>query len=615
MARLSSPIRHLLALFGAVSLAVSLAGCSVGGEIVDGPDDPVDAGVADGCFANATGECVVATEGCDPSAIDAAGGERCAVCSVDGEVVDVCGEPEVAFCFDLEAPEPCQRCVTQDGVVLFDDCYESPEQLADLTCENVTYEDDTAAGATTCEVCRDQTGRLVSETCRPDADECFDVVVEGRACVECFAGGELAYRECEQTNLDPRVCEAYGEGDLMCVDCYGEADQLLSHECSVGGPITPPAFCDEYLDPDGRHCEVCYSQDGDVVSEFCDDVPNTGVERCEELSFSDQTCLLCVGAEGEPTFTECWSNVCPDDPTNTMECPPPPPCETHFADDGSVCRTCPTLGGESETLCLEGGDLFCSLEEVIEEPVPGNDPDPNQPPAIVVCQVCRDGPDGPVVYEECEDTSTEPPVCMETVSPDGVVCEQCFDPATGFELFNTCEGQPADMCFDEVGVLRGENGGELFLPADASDGTNDALLAEYSCYFCGDADDPQGLNGYGDCVLRPDACGGVQPQPGDPDDPNTDPAVCSVGVVVVYEPMQIEPDPWGSSDGIDGMVNALTWLLSNHGVAAYSVTHEPVDENFVACEGGECPRGDRLYFSVTEQDALMLLNLGVGFFQ
>ncbi len=427
-----------------------LPGCDMSMEAM-APGDNLAGGADAGaegaeCYENDVGQCVLASEGCDPADISGSVVERCAAC--DGGGVQVCGPARTARCFELELAGPCQRCVTDDGQVLYDDCAAPADELGDLLCESVSYDsDDARADETTCEVCRDANGQVVRESCRPNATECRDVIVNGRDCQECFtAEGELAYRECERADLDPRVCEVYGGAGGSCVDCYGDDDELLSHECTSGGsfdggvgaPARDASYCDEVLDPAGRTCERCYSETGTLVSESCVDDVEAAPGRCQQLTFSEQSCLVCVDDSGQEASTQCEST------TNACASPdacPVPSCENTYTADGTLCRTCPTSNAAadgSETRCMSDSDLVCVTDQSFSEAPP---PEGGDDPALVseVCTVCSAA--GVEQYRACSSDGSVPPqpVCSAKSSADGAACEECVEAASGDVVYSSCD--------------------------------------------------------------------------------------------------------------------------------------------------------------------------------
>ena len=551
-------------------------------------------------------------------------------------MAEICGELRTARCFDLESPEggTCQRCVTDAGEVLYDDCFDAPQDVANLHCEVVLRGDPAEAPTTEvlacssdtdcgegavcildnqapegrcvpltdgveCEVCTDEAGYTVREVCRPQADSCSDVVeADGRVCTECTLNGELAWRECTRPDVDPRVCEAYGDESARCIDCYGESDELLSHDCSFGNG--GQGFCDVVAAPGGLSCRTCYDASGAVLFEECD--AGQPPMRCEELAFTDQTCVVCVDEQNAPLFTDCRLNSC----SPVGDCPPPPPCEVRFTGDGALCRVCPVEGtNEVEQRCLSGGDLFCFFEDSFSEPPPPSSPDdPNSPPPASpdVCLVCVDAAVGSEVYRSCGGGAgaAEPPVCMPSTDADGVLCETCYDPQTGEALYSSCAEPPPppDQCVDMPGLeVRGSQGQALYLPSDNVDVATPAIA---DCVSCAESPD---MPAFSQCFLRM-SCGAT-----DPSMPEPQPAPCVEVQTWFYEVTQCA-DPWGQSADVDGIVRMIAYLLEQHGVPAWRVSYSPGLQTPSTCEACGCLTGARLEVDVEPAYEGVLVDLG-----
>lgn len=546
------------------------------------------------CARNSAGECVLDSEGCsaDDISTDATGEFVCATC--DGGAVEICGGREVAVCFDQETGtgETCQRCVTERGEVLYDDCALSPDAVADLTCEVVRYEspqDGADAGAAppamdesvACEVCRDGAGRVVTEVCRPEADECHEVMIDGRMCTECTQDGAFAYRVCPRDDLDPARCEAYGNDQGRCVDCYADDGALLTHECQVYGDEASGGLCELVAFPDGSACRTCYDETGAVLSETC--APPRDAMRCEQLVYTEQTCVVCVDDTGAAVLTDCRRNDCADDES----CPPPPPCEVHYQDDGTLCRLCPVAGSdEPERRCLTGGELYCSYQEVYEEPAEPGAPEPS--PSI--CVVCTDGEDGSVVYESCEGAVATPIVCEPGLDATGVSCEVCYDPSTGEQAYTSCADEPM-QCAAEAGIqLLGANGEPLFVPGPSG---SEPAPAVADCVAC-----PDGADG---SSSEPDRCSLRDPCAiSSPDES------CPARARLLYHPTQCA-DPWGPTTSTDDLVALLTFFLDVHEVPIWRATLYPPSPSTPPCEACDCPTGARLKVEAfTKHEAILL---------
>lgn len=581
---------------------VLVGGCAEGlSAVYPGADSEAGGSSRDVCSPDEAG-CALSDDGCSPGAIRDSGGQRCAGCEGTFGEVEICGVPVEGRCFDLEAPELCQRCVTDDGRVLYDDCVERADDFSELACESVSYPDDDG-GSRSCQVCRDDAGRVVRESCRPDAATCGEVMRGGRACTECLtAEGELAYRECPTPDIDPRRCEVYGNSQGSCTDCYGEDDELLLHECSViqtdAGAEAPSlgGYCEELADPSGLTCQRCYDPNGGLASETCTET-TSGPERCELLDYTDQTCLLCVDGDGEETFTGCEAKSCPEGDTCA-----PAACTNEYLPNGTLCRTCPVAGSdETQTRCLSDGQLYCETEQEFV-----SDPNSSGEVQSELCVVCRDGLDGPEVYRHCglDGSAAATPLCYGVAGQSGF-CEVCEDPESGEEVYSSCGPAPPaafdGQCLEQDGLaLKDDEGAALSLPSGEP--------AVVDCFACG-ADGGAPPEGEGRCELRASCTSesdgdSVQPVPADP---------CPALTALYYDPLQCNGDPWGETVGVDGVAGAMAWLLSEHGVVVYTLSDSPVLVSGV-CEACDCPRGDRLTLLVSEPDAALLLELELGFY-
>jgi len=622
MSRVNAPSQlrsRLAAVLGAWALLALTSGCGFL-DFRDGGPESVDAGVVEGCFANSAGTCVAATSGCSPESISGGNGERCASCSEGGESFEICGAPTVGTCFQVEDPEPCTRCFTDDGATVYSDCGDVAA-TAVLDCEQTVYEPtpDQPNGES-CEVCRDGTGRVVSETCGLELpDECHEETVEGRACEVCTRDGQEVSFVCEAPTLSepPRVCESYASDTGSCVDCYGADDQLLLHECTFGEGADVVAFCETITEPSGLVCERCLNDDGFVVTESCD-VPQPGLERCQDLSYEFDGefigCFVCVDEQNVFTVADCWSSQCNEtDPGDPAGGPAPntcaPPACSNSYENGQACRTCTSATGDSSTQCVAEGDIYCQEEEVFFDPPPSDPGDPNEPapPAEVqVCTVCRDTQTGEEVYrdEDCG-AGTGGVVCEPAINVDGTPCEICYDDFGFDPIYSTCGDN--SMCGVELNVsLLDPQGGQLFLPSSEANGQATPAVAD--CSFCEAGVDSFPLEDGGYCVMQREACA--------VDSDDTEPVPCSSEVPyrLAFDLTQCA-DPWGASDGIDGLLNAMTWALREHELVTFSVSHTLPNAPPAQCEACDCGRGDTFLFELSYDDAQRLLALNLGFYE
>lgn len=603
------PLRALRAVLVCAALAVGALGCTSYDASVGPQEGPQGPATGD-CYENGAGECVVASEGCSPGEISGGATERCARCA-DGEAeYEICGEPRVGTCFQVEFAEPCTRCVADDGALVFSDCPDE-DNAAVLDCEtSQTPPTEDAPEGETCQVCRDGTGRVVSETCGAgQADDCREEERNGRTCEVCTVDGQDVVLGCSAPTLSepPRVCETYEGADGSCVDCYGEDDQLILHECSFGMDAGAAAFCETVTTASGVPCDRCYNGDGFLVSEQCDDTPPAiGPERCQELFYElgdeEVMCFVCVDEQNVFTVADCWSNACEMDPAlDDGQCSPQ--CFTTY-ENGQPCRTCTGVNGQTGTQCVADGDVYCQEEEVFpEEPPPDDDPntDPTAP-EVQLCTVCRDTNTDEVVYEECGPNFGSSVACEPAVAVDGTQCEVCYDDFTGDEVYSTC-GDDAMCSSVTEQLLFGENNNELYLPGGADNADVAPEPALVDCTFCS-ADASNALQGQdgGFCQLQNELC-------------TESVTLCPTAFPVVGFDLTQCADPWGQSNGIDGMLGAMAWALGQHEVVVTDLTHELTGEAPAACEACDCTRGDRFLLKLATADAAQrLLELNLGFY-
>jgi hypothetical protein len=632
-------------MFARVTLlgAVLLLG-SLGAACTDGPVDVgnLDAGESRGCVENTAGGCVLDSEACSADRISVrANGETCASCTSESGDVEICGATIYARCVEQENAygDACQRCVTDDGQILYDDCYGQNARAENLVCESAglvaTPNPDSPDGpsepvvddTTECEVCRDAQGQVVSTRCAPVADECSFVEVAGRMCIDCTADGVVVYRKCDPLDIDPRFCVSYGDDDGVCIDCYGQNDELLTHECVLGG--LGVALCEDVRTPEGYVCSRCYSTAGFLLEEQCYFSPPSAL-RCQELYFTDQTCIACVGEAGELLSLACYTNGC----DQNADCPPPAPCEMFFGDDGSVCRTCTSDQNGvavAESQCVDQGGLVCFEEMNV---VDGRDADPNSPDGALIAQHCITCFDNDVeVYRSCEDVGTAPPpVCEYYANFAGELCEACFDTQTGTAVYSSCSGDP--VCYDEVSafgdpcstcydsltgaILESSCGAQICSgtgtllvtdlngqPVKHPSANNDVTL-EADCTACDGASD---LEKFTSCTVT-NACGDASNgSPGFHPDPI---GFCGDLATVSLALGQCDR-PWGDGfSDVDEALRIIAWGAIDLGVLFHSVTlsSSMVGEPCLACS---CLSGERLDVTVEQANVELLLSTPFGF--
>jgi hypothetical protein len=617
------PVVALLWLLPGCALADQFAGL---GAPAGAPGD----GTADGSGDGAG----VVTAGCDTAAIVDASGQRCATCtftalddtaaptSQDDSVI--CGAPVVAPCETRQNSlgTACQLCITMTGEILYDDCFTADSAAEDaLTCE-------TSPGATAdeeCRTCFDDAGNAVTADCGPRVDFCEDRFSAGRSCRVCTANGAVVSSTCTAPDLDPSHCIAYGDDAGRCIDCFfGEV--LLSHECSAA-TADSILVCSQIVQPEGLVCTVCTDAWGTVVERSCEQaLPQP--ERCAELVFSEQRCVVCVDENDVVVIAECKRNDCDaallvcrvdaDCPVDhacfdgscmpvagtgdsesppVAECPAPPPCSNDFDDRGNLCRTCLRDDGVPETLCMPESRLSCAtvpeddLPEGGESLVAGDDRAEDQPSQGRLCTLCLDAPSGVEVYRDCEGNgAVPPPSCFEGVLIGESLCTVCLDAVSGTPVYRSC---PQDTCAGmETAFLVDEGGGGFVFDGPI------ARIESATCEQCRQ----------GDAVVTDGGVGGFQPRC-IVDGPCTnalygrdDSVPCPLTTRLVLAPLSCS-QPWDAfGDGArieDELRDVLEFLLR---AGVYAVSVEQVAAGGPGCDSCSCERGDRIAVDVWMYD-------------
>jgi hypothetical protein len=589
-----------------------------------------------GVDARAAGD-AVSTPGCDPSAIVDDDAERCATCvftdglgDTDDTPTTVCGAPVEAPCETRQnsSGEACQLCVDVSGVILYDDCF-TAGRVDPVTagCE-VSFDASTNAQCTTC---FDDAGNAVSVQCGPRADLCEERIENGRRCRVCTTAGVTVSSTCDASDIDPVRCVGYGNELGSCVDCFDGGDALLSHECSGGGAT--PTSCEQTVQPEGLVCTVCTDAYGTVVSRSCDPaLPQP--ERCADLVFSEQSCLVCVDADDVVVRVECRDNDCDalatacradvdcpeglacfdgacvaaqgssggDAPTPppSAECAPPPACENDVDADGNVCRTCRRSDGVAETRCMPKSLLTC--ETLPEDQLPegdrlddGSTSDPSAPSLGRTCTLCRDAPSGVEVYRDCEGNgAVPPPFCVDDVDVAGQPCSVCYDAVSGAPVYRSC---PIDTCAAMASAPLVDDAGAAFVYEGPI-----ARIDSATCEQCRQ----------GDALVTDDIVGAFQPRcvvdsPCTNEPANTSSATggsvgCPVVTRLVLSPSSCAPpwDAWGDGATVQGELRDVLEFLLDGGV--FAVSAEQVVAGAPGCDGCACARGDQIAVEVWAYD-------------
>ena len=569
-----------------VAVLVGLAGagcCALDGTCVDrpdaGPPPPVDCSV--------DGTCVFASPGCDPKDITdgaAVGGAAgvCALCSSPAGDAQICGAPDVARCESREdlAGKACRFCATAAGDILFDSCV-SDTPVAVVSCEpSVPGQPVTPDANAVCETCKDATGAVVTTTCEPAHDECHDDVQQGLHCRVCTQAGQVVVNACEQPNIEPRSCEVYANEAGRCVDCFSDADQLLSHSCTLATDTF--VSCTDSVTPDGLLCTECVDANGGPVSRSCGfNVPE--LTQCSLLDYTEQTCVVCLDQNGAAGLWSCDRRCA--DPTT---CAPADACFFESAADGSLCRTCPGPNGP-EQRCIVDTNLLCGQAQTGVGP-PG-------PPNAGGCLSCVDATTGAEVYRSCN--GGLPPTCRNASNLSGATCEICEDSQTAEPVYAKCNGE-ACFALGQFGLTNAQ-GTTLLVDGHPAVGT---------CTECG-AQDPNAaaVAFNAACTLR-DTCGPV--------DLTAPSAICRGTVVFTVAP-HLCGNPWEPTAGANGpgtlpagsadeLLRILTFALQA-GVGLVAVEDRGSTADAVCVDQCGCDRGDRLELVARPDDAVAVSNL------
>jgi hypothetical protein len=593
----------------------------------------------DAAESSNVGAPALTTPGCAPDRIAVRGAERCASCSLSGddEAVVICGVPETAVCETRQNSDglACQLCIGVNGDILFDDCFPSAAAARmNAQCETSDGSGDDEG----CTTCFDAAGTVVLSACGPRTESCVESQVDGVACRVCTANGVQVSSTCPALDLDPRSCTTYGDTEGRCIDCFDDDGALLSHQCTATGREDSLA-CSQTVQPEGLVCTECIDAGGAVVSRSCAPaLPQP--QRCAELGFREQTCLMCVDADDVVVRVECRRNDCvsastacrvdADCPTDfacfdgtcvpaqgnenddgpeavVAPCEPPPPCENLIDDAGDVCRACPSAEGTTQTLCMPASRLVCeSMLESQLPPEPENDSatsgevegDDTPPPLGRQCTLCRDAPTGVEVYRDCEGNGAiAPPSCSDGIDVGDEMCSVCSDAVTGDAVYRSC---PTTTCADMVSsVLWNADGTRLVYDGPL------ARVTSATCEFCRSGDAHLELERHASfeprCVVdNPCTNGSLE---------EADPAVpCPVTAGLTVVPRRCGV-PWQGYVDAEALAGAgvhaerrglLSFLLAAD-VFVVSIG-SAAGEATEACDGCNCPRGDRLSVEVWAND-------------
>ena len=289
---------------------------------------------------------------------------RSATCLNDAYFHSISGSVTQAICFEREnmAGETCQVCQTQTGLTIYDDCMVDAEMRAESCEEDVAQLRDGVMYL--CDICKDEDGTLISESCKPKESVCLTGVEQGPyLCEQCTLDGEIVFSECELKSVNPSSGVVYGDTDWECVDLYDGEDNLIRHHCTGGDvekekqplanlaeEMTPsaangvedgaeieqgsdgtpddsstgngssdggsdgvtsesvtdePDTCEDYFRDDSNLCTRCIDEQGTILSDACVTVDRRAA-RCERLETETEVCVFCTQTHtnvlGNPVF-------------------------------------------------------------------------------------------------------------------------------------------------------------------------------------------------------------------------------------------------------------------------------------------------------------------------
>jgi hypothetical protein len=412
----------------AVCWTVLLSGCasemmSAGDRANNAESTLADYPDARNCSEGVDGGCFHGSMQCTHLDLQITGTQRSAVCLNENFKHTIAGEMTNAVCFEREnmSGEPCQVCQTQAGETLYDDCMVDAEMRADHCEEDVEQLRD--GHLYECDICRDEDGAVISESCRPKYDpnvpegECASGEQGPYICEHCTLHGEVVFSECTLKAVDPLHAYTYSNDQWVCVDLYGgEGNELLRHNCSGGDvdaekeerateddeSMSPSGEnetvepqhdggsdgssdgnsdgssdgssdgvqgsldsasednCEDYFPNNNTMCTRCFDEVGTVISDDCVEVDRRA-NRCELLEMETETCVFCINEIHELVEQTCEPKISSDTAGQ-------PDC-MNAKEGNKFCRLCgDDPMNPTEKVCMsEAPVLECAYEEVYHE--------------------------------------------------------------------------------------------------------------------------------------------------------------------------------------------------------------------------------------------------------
>jgi Cys-rich repeat protein len=321
-----------------------------------------------------------------------------------------------------ESYSVCTQCYEEDGTTPIGDqvCYDEPPIPPDVFCEEYPSMDPTVV----CYVCTAADGTIVEDSCYQQPVECASDLdcPDGQVCyVETFPGEE----DCRDTDNDGMVDTCSGGG-------MGDAPAGGGGSFGYCGFPDPCQYVDTLpSDPTGQSCWQCTDPaTGEDLGSWCDihtcnadgscDNPWEVCEASSGYCVWDDPCDPVAGLPDDPTGTDCYLCVYPEDPNR-------PPSGDPMDPNGGT----PDGMGGSYGWC---NVHTCNLDEDC-------------------------APRGETCNEEtgfCEWVDPCFPVESLPDYPNGVDCYSCKDPATGEDWGGYCNGATCASDADCLNTMAGD---------------------------------------------------------------------------------------------------------------------------------------------------------------
>ncbi|MBL92938.1 MAG: hypothetical protein CMH56_14140 [Myxococcales bacterium] len=463
------------------------------------------------CQFGVTGGCFHGSMECDSLSINEIDGSNVQAVCFDQEYQHrIDGQLTRVVCIESENPngDPCQICQTQSGETVYDDCMLAPEETGD--CE--TQQQFREGAMVDCEICTDNDGNQISETCRPtDATCVLDIDKGPYLCEQCTDdNGTMVFSKCKLKSIDPVTATVYAGSDWRCSDFYNAEDKLIRHHC-IGGDVENEkerlsAFeNDTELASDGDpnqgnvggsgtqggsddgasdgSSDGAADGSGDGTDDGTDNeevAPSSGAseQNCEEVYPDENTrCIQCLDESGDVISEDCEPvdrriNRCERIETRNETCVfcinevndlvvqecEPKTCEGDGCEQHCMTGT-QTDDDANETFCR-----FCAIGEGMDEisEVVCMLPQPTLQCEYAsnyvygqageeTCLVCYEGEGSQVVYQRCEGHAggmLPKPPVCGFVA--GEECQECRDPYFDTVVYSSCTDTEIKESIEQV---------------------------------------------------------------------------------------------------------------------------------------------------------------------